>query len=184
VSASDIVFFIAGTDAGSPFSRSANIQTRADILANVYAKNGTIVMEDRVIGTGAFIAKDIFIGKKVQITLATAFTGLTKGADTNGGEESGEIPESFSLSQNYPNPFNPTTRIQYGLPTPGHVKLTIHNVLGQEVARLVDGNQDAGFHKVQWDGKNDRGGAVASGVYFYRLQAGDFVKTSKMVFLK
>jgi len=94
------------------------------------------------------------------------------------------IPATFVLNQNYPNPFNPTTQIQYGLPRQSNVKLTVHNVLGQEVARLVEGEQEAGFHEVQWNGRNENGTPVASGVYLYRIQAGEFVRTSKMVFLK
>jgi hypothetical protein len=94
------------------------------------------------------------------------------------------VPSTYALDQNYPNPFNPTTQIRYALPQHSNVKLTIHNLLGQEVARLVEGEQEAGFYEVQWSGRNDYGTAVASGVYFYRIQAGGFVQTSKMLLLK
>jgi hypothetical protein len=100
------------------------------------------------------------------------------------GSASNGSPSTYALEQNFPNPFNPTTQIRYGLPMQSNVKLTIHNVLGQEVARIVDEDQDAGFYEVQWEGKNQEGTAVASGVYFYRIQAGNFVKISKMLFLK
>ena len=89
------------------------------------------------------------------------------------------IPENFKLSQNYPNPFNPVTTIQYKLPFTSDVKLIIYNLLGQEVFRLEQFAQLAGNHRVIWDASS-----VASGVYFYRLQAGDFVQTRKMVLLK
>ena len=90
-----------------------------------------------------------------------------------------DLPVEFVLSQNYPNPFNPETKIWYSLPHSGDVNLIIYNILGKEVARLVDGNMPAGEHTVLWNASN-----FASGIYFYRLQAGDFVQTRKMVLLK
>ena len=92
-----------------------------------------------------------------------------------------ELPAVFALDQNYPNPFNPTTEINFALPTAGHVSLTIYNVLGQEVERLVDKHMDAGNHTVTWEASN-----YSSGVYFYRLIADNdkFVKTNKMMVLK
>ena len=98
------------------------------------------------------------------------------------GVESGnlvELPRSFLLIQNYPNPFNPVTRINYALPENCHVKLTIYNILGQKVAALVDGKQKAGYKVARWDA-----GLLSSGIYFYRLQAGDFVQTRKMVLIR
>ena len=89
------------------------------------------------------------------------------------------VPKVFSLSQNYPNPFNPITKINYALPTDSHVRLDIYNILGQKVATLIDGNQKAGYKTARWDA-----GSFSSGIYFYRLQAGDFVQTRKMVLLK
>jgi hypothetical protein len=98
------------------------------------------------------------------------------------------IPESFELEQNYPNPFNPVTQIRYGLPSQSTVTLTIHNILGQEVARLVDGVESAGYHEVAWVGTNTKGVAAASGLYFYKLEAsGDgkvFTDIKKMLLLK
>lgn len=82
------------------------------------------------------------------------------------------IPETVELYGNYPNPFNPETRIAFGLPAQTHVTLRIFNLLGQEVARLVDQVLDAGVHNVNWDGRNQSGQVMSSGVYFYILQAG------------
>ena len=93
--------------------------------------------------------------------------------------ESDGIPLSFDMSQNYPNPFNPVTEIQYALPEASHVKLSVYNLLGHEVAILVDTDLNAGYHKVRWDGSKS-----ASGVYIYRITAGEYTKITKMVLLK
>ncbi len=93
-------------------------------------------------------------------------------------------PESYVLQQNYPNPFNPTTQIRYELPRSGYVSLTIFNALGQEVRRLVEKQQAAGYYDVTWNGRDQNGKPVPSGVYHYRLQVGDFVTTKKMLMAK
>jgi hypothetical protein len=94
------------------------------------------------------------------------------------------LPTRFALNQNYPNPFNPTTTIGLDLPVASHVKLTVYNVLGQQVNTLIDEELVAGSHTVEWDGTTDSGDAAATGVYFYRIDAGDFVETRKMMLLK
>jgi len=94
------------------------------------------------------------------------------------------LPADFSLSQNYPNPFNPTTSIEYRLNKPGHVKLTVYNVLGNTVKTLVNEKQKAGNMEVTWDGTNEAGVKMASGVYYYRLETGSMSKTMKMVLMK
>jgi len=86
---------------------------------------------------------------------------------------------SFKLNQNYPNPFNPVTTIEFNIPEAGKTTLIIYDLLGQEVARLVDGFQPAGIYEKSWDASN-----ASSGIYFYRFQAGNFVQTRKMVLLK
>ena len=91
---------------------------------------------------------------------------------------------TFNLSQNYPNPFNQNTVIQYSLPKSSKVELVIYNLLGQKVRTLVDQTQTAGYKIVYWDGKNDEGEEVASGVYFYKLEYGDYRQTKKMLLLK
>ena len=94
-----------------------------------------------------------------------------------------------SLGQNYPNPFNPTTRIEYRLPesSPGaktHVNVVVYDVRGAKVRELVNGEQSPGKHAVDWDGRNDAGETVGSGVYFYRLRTPQFADTRKMVLVK
>jgi hypothetical protein len=94
------------------------------------------------------------------------------------------LPATFELGQNYPNPFNAGTAIDFALPQPSHVSIEIFNVLGQRVRVLVDRPLAAGRHRITWDGRDESGQTVASGTYAYRIQAGDFVETRKMVILK
>jgi Secretion system C-terminal sorting domain len=89
------------------------------------------------------------------------------------------VPKMFALSQNYPNPFNPSTVISYQLPVNSHVVLKVYDILGREVATLVNEREQAGTHGVKFDGAN-----LPSGVYFYRLATQGFVRTMKMILLK
>jgi hypothetical protein len=89
------------------------------------------------------------------------------------------VPKEFALSQNYPNPFNPASVIEFALPEAAFVRLEVFNVLGQKIQTLVEGNLATGYHSVTWDASD-----VSSGVYFYRISAGDFVETKKMLLLK
>ncbi len=94
------------------------------------------------------------------------------------------VPETYGLIQNRPNPFNASTVIEYAMAQPGNVTLDVYNVMGQRVVRLVDEYIEAGAHTVRWNGRDRHGVAVASGIYFYRLQANDFVESKKMILLK
>jgi len=94
------------------------------------------------------------------------------------------LPTEFALSQNVPNPFNPTTDISFALPKDSKVSLAIYNVLGQHVKTLVDDYMRAGQQTVSWDGTDGTGRTVASGVYFYKLNANEFSQTKKMMMLK
>jgi hypothetical protein len=98
--------------------------------------------------------------------------------------ETETLPERFVLLQNYPNPFNPTTEIEFVIPKPAQVKIEIFNILGEKIATLVDRKLGAGHKAVEWDGKDDQGREVSTGIYFYRLKAKDFTQTKKMVLLK
>lgn len=89
------------------------------------------------------------------------------------------LPKSFFVEQNYPNPFNPTTTIKFGLPLASHVTVKIFNILGHEIATLLDARKVAGTHKLSFDAKN-----LSAGIYFYRVQAGDFVEIKRMVLVK
>ena len=99
-------------------------------------------------------------------------------------EEGQLIPQEFVLFDAYPNPFNPSTTIKYGLPTQSDATLIIYNLVGQEIVRWQEYNLTAGYYEKTWNGTNRLGNPVASGIYIYRLIAGDFVQTRKMVLLK
>ena len=93
-------------------------------------------------------------------------------------------PQRFALEQNFPNPFNPSTTIRYELPEDGLVNVTIYDMMGRQVSTLVSSQQAAGYKSIQWNATNDFGKPVSAGVYLYKIQAGEFVQTKKMVLLK
>ena len=94
------------------------------------------------------------------------------------------IPDEYSLHHNYPNPFNPSTTIMYDIPEAGYTRLFIYDLLGREVAILVNKNIDAGYYNIRWDGRNQYGQSVGAGVYFYQIQSNGFIRTHKMLLLK
>jgi len=98
--------------------------------------------------------------------------------------EEAAAPVAYALSKNYPNPFNPTTTIEFAIPVAGNVELVIYNINGQKVRTLVSETKDAGYYKAMWDGRNELGESVSSGIYLYRLVSGDFSKIEKMTFIK
>ncbi len=98
--------------------------------------------------------------------------------------EGEELPEDYALFQNYPNPFNPITTIRFSLPVNSVVTLTVYDVTGREIQTLVSGMMVSGNHEVQWNGRSNAGTPVASGVYLYRMEAGNQLITRRMVLLK
>ena len=107
------------------------------------------------------------------------------GSPTDVGEDGATgLPNEFALDVNYPNPFNPATNIQYHVPRSSHVEIEIFNITGQRVRTLVNASKAAGTYTVVWNGTNQSGERVSSGMYFYRMTAGDYVKTRKMILLK
>ena len=94
------------------------------------------------------------------------------------------MPYEFTLHQNYPNPFNPVTQIRYDLPEKSNVTLLIYDNLGREVATLLNGELEPGYHSVMWNGQNKMGQAVRAGMYFYSIQAGALRQTKKIVLIK
>jgi len=91
------------------------------------------------------------------------------------------LPKKFALSPNHPNPFNAQTVIEYALPQAGKVRLVIYNTLGQVVRKLIDEPQEAGYKRILWDGTNEHGARVSSGLYFYQVQFGSQRLTGKMI---
>lgn len=134
-------------------------------------------------GQYQFIDKNIQVGVRYYYKLEDV---NLNGVRTEHGPISVEItaPESFELSQNYPNPFNPETKIRYQLPNSGEVVLKIFDILGREVKSLVNEKLEAGFHEVTWNGRNNSGRKVSSGVYYYQIRASEFKETKKMILMK
>ncbi|UCE19469.1 MAG: right-handed parallel beta-helix repeat-containing protein [Gemmatimonadota bacterium] len=137
--------------------------------------------------TGLYTAGEV---GGVYVVTATDATGVVQGyahveiqwgVGVEGDEEKSDhqIPTEFHLSQNYPNPFNPVTTIEYALPEAANVRIEIYNIMGQVVAVLIHSNQTAGFHSIQWNASG-----VTSGVYFYRLDTGEFQSIKRMLLLK
>jgi hypothetical protein len=192
-----------------PFSWNSAVDLNGDPLTYAWVPiGGTITPTDNA-------AADTFLirtGEDLKAFLGTAdtvvlkWTMLTKDAGpvvyaadtfsvtivrgTITGVAESEIPTEFGLSQNYPNPFNPTTTIEFALPTSASVTLRVYNLLGQEVATLVNDFRPAGFLSVTWNGRDQYGSQVASGTYLYRIEAkaadgsGIFVQNKKMIMLK
>lgn len=118
-------------------------------------------------------------GQQGNVALLSGGSGVTSvGYGPTG------IPETYELGQNYPNPFNPTTTINITLPVLSDVRLTVYDVLGKEVKTFFYEHVPAGTHQIVWDGKNQVGGSVASGVYYYRAHAGTWVQTKSMILLR
>ena len=135
-----------------------------DIPLKRFALNGPIAALDFSGDvTGTFYVDDVRL-KPVRPT-----PGMTAVEE----ERAGSLPTQPALAQNYPNPFNAGTVIDFSLPTPGEVRLSVYNLAGQEVTTLVQGRSVAGTHRVQWDGRGDDGRQLASGIYLYRLSAKD-----------
>ena len=119
------------------------------------------------------------VGSSVSGIGAVAVAGIDR-VVTDIEEEMAELPNSYELKQNYPNPFNPSTTINFSLAKSGKVSLTVFNILGQQVAKLI--NQEtynAGQHSMQFDASS-----LSSGMYFYRIQAGEFTDTRNMLLIK
>ncbi len=187
----------ATTDGGSATARTdsytwittfdPNAPSTGDVRSWGGSTIGDIAAGDTVWVTWAMVAGDDLdqILANTGAAHARAFElGWTDEVLVGIDDEQLGLPIAFDLEQNYPNPFNPTTTIEYALKERVDVSLKVYNVLGQLVRTLVNANQVAGFKKVNWDAKADDGTSVASGIYIYRLEAGSFVESKKMILLK
>ncbi|MBU0519163.1 T9SS type A sorting domain-containing protein [bacterium] len=146
------------------------------MLGRLGSYPGDVWVEDSFAWSKDGATSGEFVPFVPQAFYPNPFDRITTGGE---GELTQALPEEYSLGQNYPNPFNPSTTINFSLPEAQHVKLTVFNVNGQVVASLVDGMRDAAQYEVTWDASD-----VASGLYFYQLEAGDFSSVKKMVLVK
>ncbi len=151
--------------------------------ANIAPGDGPIV-NLTVAGTGKVNFTLTTIGKQEGITLVTPMAQEIPNEFEQSISGSSVLPASYDFFQNFPNPFNATTTIRYNLPEQANVRLEVFNILGQRVKTLVNEPQTAGYKQVVWDGKNDQGDNVSSGVYFYRISAGKHRDVFKMSLLK
>ena len=119
------------------------------------------------------------IGETHNFLKGCVISGITYGNLLVSVGEENELPDKFALLQNYPNPFNPSTKIRYEIPERSFVTIKVYDVLGSEVVKPVNEEKSAGSYDVEFDGSG-----LTSGVYFYRLKAGDYVETKKMVLIK
>ena len=166
-------FNTSGIPLGDAFTLFDTLGGKSPSVAGLlYGNNNFFVGTTRVVvsispgGQFGFADGEVY-GKIIQ----------ARTTDVNAGQAN-QTPREFSLFQNYPNPFNPTTTISFALPNRSHVALGIYNILGLKVAELVNGDFEAGYHEVKYEASN-----VASGVYFYRLKAGTFLETKRLVVL-
>ncbi len=123
------------------------------------------------------IVSDGFLAQEHSWTVSIIVTGIEE-------EPEKLVPDEYILKQNYPNPFNPRTTIRFDLPSNSQVNLVVYNVNGEVVRTLVKTNFGFGTHRIVWDGKDDLGRQVSSGIYFYRLTAGRFTSVKKMLLIK
>ncbi|MCD4693477.1 MAG: T9SS type A sorting domain-containing protein, partial [Calditrichales bacterium] len=132
-----------------------------------------------IIGTDSgFEATTTLYYNKIDVTFEIT-SGIDEHADFNKN-----VPNDFCLNQNYPNPFNPQTTISYQLPVKADVALKIYNLLGQEGRTLVNENKNAGKHSVVWDGRDNSGIQVSSGIYLYHINSGKYSEVKKCIVLK
>jgi hypothetical protein len=160
---------IASRSLDNPWHYELNFPPKWPIPENLAYTNATLLQG----GTDGFPVGDLnwFPDKKA------IWTGVEQ-------RTSGEVPNEFRLFPAYPNPFNPEVNISFQIARASDVKLTVHNVLGQQVKVLANKKLTAGNHTVTWDGTDRHGNRVPSGIYFYTLQAGSFNQTRKMVLAK
>jgi hypothetical protein len=151
--------------------------------ANIALGDGPIV-NLTVAGTGKVNFTPTTVGKQEGVTLVTPMAKEVPVELEQSLGTTPNLPVDFSMSPNFPNPFNATTTIRYSLPDQANVRLEVFNILGQKVKTLVNEPQAAGYKQVVWDGKNDQGDNVSSGVYFYRINAGKYHSVLKMSLLK
>ena len=164
----------------------ASNKTPGQVAVGAMKVDGQAVSGDGTLVEFTFRTTQTPLASDFQI-LDGVMVDLAGGIDAITNIEIGALkpmPKDYALGQNVPNPFNPSTTIDYRLPEAGDVQLVIYNLLGQEVRTLVRESMDAGFHSVVWDGTDEFGKQVASGIYIYRMSAADFTQVQRMMVAK
>ena len=174
---------VAEAHGGSGFRASFSDTRVEGLLTKNYPKENYDIPPDQAVWRIQYnsAAADSYLVVLID-AVTSEFIQPTVGVETR--NESRIIPENFSLNQNYPNPFNPETTIEYGLPRASHIEIIIFNLQGKKIATVIKNYQAAGFHQVEWDGNDEHGLPVTSGVYLYQLKAGDFTSVKKMLLLR
>ncbi|MFI5144453.1 MAG: T9SS type A sorting domain-containing protein, partial [Ignavibacteria bacterium] len=139
--------------------------------SNVFGAFALTIFNNNLIAGGIFSSVNGVGAGNIAQWNGLSVTGIHK--------PNGTVADNYSLSQNYPNPFNPSTKIKYQIPNQENVKLTVYDILGNEVATLVNEKQSAGTHEISWNAAN-----VSSGVYLYKITAGSYSDTRRMSLIK
>jgi hypothetical protein len=179
---------------------AATVGSKAKLFANIFVPSGTLWIQASAEAEGSFFGRDVRVGTKVELRLNSGWDipgviyegqpaakiALTKPISIDEEAQAEEIASdlAFGLGQNYPNPFNPSTTIRYTLAEASDVRLVVYNVIGQEVRTLVNAAQPSGAYNVVWDGRDAIGRQVATGMYIYRLVAGENLAVRKMIIAK
>jgi hypothetical protein len=153
-------------------------------VIGVENEEGELITISTTDGSGTMVGG---IGFQNVLGLGYAINGIVNSVTPDGDEN--VVPKEYSLSQNYPNPFNPSTLIEFSLPVNSDVRLTIYNLLGQAVTELINEEISSGSYSVVWNGEDQNGLKVSSGIYLYKIQANgangkEFQQIRKMVLLK
>jgi len=181
--ASDITFNVTGLE----LEKCSNTSTTKNFMVEEYLKDGILniaLAGAEPVSGSVEILKLKFkkLGNNHNIEMEEVIVNETE--ITVSGEIASLLPDTYDLHQNYPNPFNSETVIKYQLPEAGHVEISIYNLLGQNVRTLVNKETNAGYFTVKWNGRNDAGNTVSSGIYIVTIKAGSFFKTRKMIYLR
>ncbi len=172
--------FIIEHSAGEGLITIAGAGALPDGESGVFATSIFSVNQDMTTSSTEVVLSDLRWNEgEWQYDVATAILINVVATDP-----AGQVPQAFELKQNHPNPFNPITTIGYDLPEVSGVILTVYDISGRTITTLTDIHQPAGFYDIEWDATDDSGHPVSTGVYFCRLQAGEFHKTIKMVYLR
>jgi carboxyl-terminal processing protease len=170
----------AGLAISYPLGRSLNENFTIQIDSDS-TKKGGVIPDIRVPSTRENMHAMFLDSEDVELNYAIMY--LRNGPTSILGDQSSE-PKTVQLYANYPNPFNPQTRIEYFLPKSTQVKITVYNVMGQEITTLVDDPEDTGFHTTIWSGIDNHGRNVGSSVYFYEIRTGNCLRVHKMVLVR